>query len=362
MRALVLVEHYPDNNGDTNMMYVHVRNKYYVKNGYDVDVLCFSKKESYCYDNINVLCLSDFKTSSALQYDVLILHAANLRNHYRFLKKYGSLFKKKIFFYHGHEVLMINYTYSKPYSYMKKSLLRFVLQNIYDKYKLSVWRKYLSTHVDDTFLIFVSQWMKSQFLHWTKLNAADIDGRSAITYNCVGKTFEKETYNDKTDKEFDFVTIRGNLDNSKYSVDIVNRIAKNTPTGKFLLIGKGNIFNYIEKASNLTWINTTLNHTEITEYLNKARFALMPTRTDAQGVMMCEMAAFGIPVITSDIDVCHEVFGDFPNVFYINNGDENLCLNQYVKARTNCIKMEKYYEDNTVARELESFTHFLQQK
>ena len=41
--------------------------------------------------------------------------------------------------------------------------------------------------------------------------------------------------------------------------------------------------------------------------LNSAKCALMPTRTDAQGVMMCEMVAFGMPLITSDIPVCHEV-------------------------------------------------------
>ena len=45
----------------------------------------------------------------------------------------------------------------------------------------------------------------------------------------------------------------------------------------------------------------------------------MHTRTDAQGVMMCEMATFGMPLITSDISVCHEVFDGFNGVGFISN-------------------------------------------
>ena len=47
----------------------------------------------------------------------------------------------------------------------------------------------------------------------------------------------------------------------------------------------------------------------------------MPTRTDAQGLMMCEMAAFGIPLITSNIPVCHvpAILKYTRNVYYIGN-------------------------------------------
>ena len=43
----------------------------------------------------------------------------------------------------------------------------------------------------------------------------------------------------------------------------------------------------------------------------------MPTRADAQGVMACEMATFGIPLITSNIDVCKEVFKELPLEFSV---------------------------------------------
>lgn len=81
-------------------MYVHTRNVYYANHGIDVTVLNFSAVESYEYENIRVITLADYESSSE-QYDILVAHAPNLRNHYRFLK--------------------ITDTYSRPYPYVKKS-------------------------------------------------------------------------------------------------------------------------------------------------------------------------------------------------------------------------------------------------
>ena len=58
----------------------------------------------------------------------------------------------------------------------------------------------------------------------------------------------------------------------------------------------------------------------------------MPTRTDAQGLMMCEMASIGIPLITSDIPVCHESLGNFNNVAMINNENYNLNLEEILNS------------------------------
>ena len=122
------------------------------------------------------------------------------------------------------------------------------------------------------------------------------------------------------------------------------------------MIGKGKFFEHYTKADNLTWINTTLNHDDIIRTLQTARCALMPTRTDAQGLMMCEMASIGMPVITSDIPVCHEVFDDFENVALIPNDDLTVDLNGICKRLEEKLpykKNEKYYNKNTSAKEIE---------
>ena len=111
-----------------------------------------------------------------------------------------------------------------------------------------------------------------------------------------------------------------------------------------------------EKAPNIYLLSKSCNHQEIIEYLNKSKCALMPTRTDAQGVMACEIATFGIPIITSSIPVCNEVFESFENVGYIDNDDvDNVNLNKIYKnllKTTSNIKNEKYFLDKNCIDEV----------
>ena len=218
--------------------------------------------------------------------------------------------------------------------------------------KLQVWKNFLPKIREKSYFIFVSQWMYDQFLMNTGIDESMLENRSSIIYNSVGEIFSANAWDETSPKAFDFITIRSDLDNSKYAVDIVNRLAFNTPDMKFLLIGRGEYFQWNAKAPNLEWLDAVLTHREIIEYLNRARFALMPTRTDAQGLMMCEMAAYGMPVITSDIPVCHEVFSDFPNVNYIDNDDIRLSLERYRHIPARFIKDTRYFLENTCSQEL----------
>lgn len=349
MKILVLTEDYPNNDGGVTLMYVHTRNVYYKEHGIEVYNLSFSAKESYIYDGIKVLSLEDY-AKGAKKYDLLIIHAANIRHHYKFLKKYGNRFKKFVFFYHGHEVLKIHSVYSKPYPYVQNNKLKVFFQNIYDDYKLSVWRRYLPKVVSKSWFVFVSNWMLQEFEKWTRISRKELENHFSITYNCVGKEFEFEKYDASFPKKYDFVTIRGNLDGSKYSIDLVNKMAKATPKGRFLVVGKGEFFKHYEKAPNIEWWDKTLSHQEIIQALNDSRYALMPTRTDAQGLMMCEMAAFGIPVITSDIPVCHEVFDGFDNVWFVSNSRIQ-SLNNILALENKCKKDNRYFCDVTVNKE-----------
>lgn len=352
MKILVLTEDYPDNEGGIALMYIHTRNKYYSENGISVKVLNFRTKAGYIYDGIEVISQEEYKKDFE-DYDLLVLHAANIKHHFVFLNKYGKNFKRFLFFYHGHEVLRINKVYSTPYNYVRRSKIKILFQDAYDTFKLKVWKTYLPRIADKSQFVFVSKWMYNEFLKWTKIPAHILEGKFFITYNCVGRKFECEKYCELREKEYDFVTIRGQLDGSKYAVDIINRLAFNSPDCKFLLVGKGHFFEFNEKAPNLEWREQTMSHDEIVDLLQRARFALMPTRTDAQGLMMCEMAAFGIPVITSDILVCHEVFDGFKNVYFIDNDNKELSLSEFKERESKCYKDVRYYMRNTVNKELQ---------
>lgn len=354
IRVLVAATAYPDLTGSLKCMYIHTRDIYYKSQEIDVTVLNFSASESYVIDGIPVICLNFYETYDG-QYDVLICHAANLRNHYKFLKKYESRFRKIIFFFHGHEVLHINKVYPKPYRYMKESLIKRVGRDVYDGFKLIVWRKYFQKILNKSYFVFVSKWMMEEFLSSVGLTLEMIKNRYSITYNCIGNEFESNKYDYDSEKSYDFITVRGNLDGSKYCVDLVNELAKSNPGMKFLLVGKGEFFNHYEKAINLDWINETMNHDKIIDSLQKTRCALMPTRADAQGVMACEMASIGMPLITSDLPICHEIFDSFENVSYIRNEDMSTDLGQILgrlESGMPYCRSTRYYMEHTGAREV----------
>src|SRR5699024_6437614 len=93
---------------------------------------------------------------------------------------------------------------------------------------------------------------------------------------------------------------------------------------------------------------------------NQSRCALIPTRVDAQGVMACEMATFGIPVITSDIDVSTEVFDSFSNVGFISNEEKNDHFDSLFQDLIKDLpyeKNEKYFSRNTILKEVQLFNN-----
>ena len=354
IKALVLVTDYPGANRKEAHRFVHVRNLFYQENNVDVTVLNFAADADYVYEGIHVITLKEYEAQSTA-YDILIVHQANIRQHYRFLRRYGDRFPHFILFFHGHEVLRFSKTYPKPYNYVSSSIIKALLRDAYDLFKLSVWHRYIPQIIEKSMLVFVSQWMLDEFLKATGLKLEDLKGHYEITYNCVGKPFEDNSYDIHAHKQYDFVTIRSNLDGSKYCVDIVNELAKNNQEAKFLVVGKGHFFEHYQKAPNLHWENRTLNHQEILEVLDNARCALMPTRTDAQGLMMCEMATYGIPLITSDLPVCQEALGSFQNVRMINNAAINtrlLPICEEIESLQPYPKNRVYFNDSTSAHEV----------
>lgn len=98
--------------------------------------------------------------------------------------------------------------------------------------------------------------------------------------------------------------------------------------------------------------------------MEKAKCALMLTRTDAQGVMACEIASTGMPLITSDIPVCHEVFEGFDNVGFLKNDLYNENLDIIFHKLTDNVpykKNKKYFNSYTSAQEIEIFRELIKE-
>ncbi|WP_200862518.1 glycosyltransferase [Photorhabdus temperata] len=159
--------------------------------------------------------------------------------------------------------------------------------------------------------------MKEHSLSCLNIN---IEKNTHIINNSSNIIFFEKSFDEKLYKKGDFITIRP-LDDSKYSVDLVVALAKNNPNYTFTIYGKGSFFKYNKKPENVIHIETFIHQKDIPDILNQYKVAVMPTRLDAQGVMMCEMATYGMPIITSDLPICKEMLSDFNSCLFIKNTD-----------------------------------------
>ena len=352
-KILVVVADYPNiSTGGKSLEFVHTRNKQYLKNNFEVTVLNFSCSEGYFIDGIKVMSLRDYYADNT-SYDKLVLHAPNVRNHYRFLIKNIDKFPQVVIFFHGHEILKVNQIYPKLYKYvpLKAKLMR-IVQNFYDPIKISIWRNYLPKIAHKTALVFVSRHLHMLYMQFVGASGYEVGRNMFVINNGIGELFEKNKYIVHGEKrEYDFITIRSRLDGSECCIDLVANLAIANPKFKFLVIGKGQYFSHYNIPDNLTYIPKNLSHGDLRPYIDKSSCALMPTRHDTQGVMSCELASYGIPLITSDIPVCREIFTGFSNVFFIDNTVIDL-TELYKKAiKTAGQYSDKYYYKNTIFKE-----------
>ncbi|WP_180057319.1 glycosyltransferase [Acinetobacter sp. YH12090] len=313
MKILVLAQDYPSVDHPYAMAYVHSRNIEYLKSGHDVKVINFNAKNQYTFEKVDIYPFSYELLNSA---DVILSHAPNIRNHFKVLKKIKN--KKICFFFHGHEVLHKYRDYPPAYPWKKESYAKKLVLHLYDILKIKLVGHYMQKLAlkNNVSSIFVSSWMKEQFIKNVKLDP-EILGKTAIISNACNSIFFKSQYNfDQKNKLADYITIRP-LDDSKYAIDLVLNFAKNNPDKYFHIYGKGNYFNFNEKPKNVEVFKQFIQQKDIPELLNKYKFAIMPTRYDAQGVMVCEMATYGIPLITTDFSVCLEMLSSFSNVYFL---------------------------------------------
>lgn len=350
MKLLVLVQNYPSNENPYAMSYVHSRNLIYVEKRYNVDVLNFSTNEYYNYEGINVFPEENINFEN---YDLIISHALNLKNHYRVLRKLHS--KKIVFVFHGHEVLKGHLDYPKTYSWVKQNFIKSQIQNCYQIFKLKILTSWLTGNFSKNNklgMIFVSDWMKEKFVKNMGFYPENFS-KTAIIPNAVNSIFVSQSYNPKSGTLLaDCVTIRP-FDDSKYALDLVIDIAKANPKKTFHIYGKGDYFTYNECPENVKVFNRFILQKDIAELLNNYGCAVMPTRFDSQGVMMCEMATFGIPLITTNFSVCLEMLDNFDNVTFFSL--ENFAQNIDQINEGSIVNKTKFNSYNLIEKELRFF-------
>ncbi len=364
MKLLVLSQDYPDESDSQKFGYVHSRNKYYIAAGLNVLVLAFNAQKEYIFETVTVTNADSFKRKFDINlFDAIISHAPNWRNHLRFLYTHEKT-KRIFFFIHGHEALKRSDYYPLPYPKFRSKFffLKRGIVNLYDNLKLIALKNYFTKRLlsQQVKLIFVSEWMKNEFLRNINIWSELIENNSVIIYNCAAKELLDFKYNCSSMEKIKIITIR-QFDNPKYAVDLVLKAANDNPQFEFHLFGYGKFFEDVIVPINLKIFNKFFDHQSMPDLLNQYTAAFMPTRLDSQGVMMCEMASYGIPLITSDLPICHEMLKGFSNVFFISNNSEKIPLEDFINSINLNSKnnKDKFSFENTVLSEIKYFNRIL---
>lgn len=312
-KVLVLVEAYPNYDDPYPMAYVHSRNIEYIKMGFEVTVLSFSARSSYDYEGIAVI-----ERSSPMEldrYGAIIAHAPNIRNHYRFFRQHPEIAERLVLFFHGHECLFINKHYPWPYWWRWREIVRrLFVSPIYDHLKTILLGRFMREARIRA--VYVSEWMRTEAIRAMSLGELEC-ARSIVVPNAINRAFMDRSY---IPEQFiaDFITIRP-FDSPKYGLDLVVALAENNPEREFHVYGKGRYFKRNKPPANLKVFDQFIGQEKMPALLDKYRCAIMPTRLDAQGVMMCEMASYGMPIIVSDLSICREMLGEYSNVIFVPN-------------------------------------------
>lgn len=351
MKLLILTQDYPTQSGHLAMMFVHTRSLYYKKYGTTVNVVSFSCSNAYCLDGINVYPPADLKKLLFQEYDAVISHAPNLRNHLRVIFANFNKWRKIFFIFHGHEVLMKSNYYPQESNPTRK-----FIGDTYDYFKCRLWHSLIKKYGGSKFhLIFVSKYLRDLSLLNLGLKKSEISNFSTVIHNPVSHEILKSTYKLKKKDCCDFITIRP-LNQPVYALDLLIKIAASNPGYNFHIYGKGILPPHLKLPKNVSVFHKYFAHRELPALFDRYRAGMMLSRHDTQGVMACDMAAYGLPLIVSNIPACKEMFKGLPSVALVDNGNPKVDLTKILQKiklpRTNPLK-RTLHPDNTALKELE---------
>jgi glycosyltransferase involved in cell wall biosynthesis len=353
MRLVVFVQDYPSDERPSTSAFVHSRNLWYKQQGIDVSVASFSCVEPYEFEGLPVAPASrPFPDKAGL----LVSHAPNVRNHVRVLQRCRLPI---VFFFHGFEVLRTRRYYPEPFFFQRtwRDPLRRAATDAYDVTKLLVLGRFLARkRTQGCSFVFVSEWMRDQFVLNVPDGEAIIADRAHVIPNAVHESFVGARYDPPVDPDADFVTFRPSVDPPKYAIDAVVDLARTNAAFTFDIYGRGELLRRLSVPQNVRHFDISVPQSELASRANRYRCALIPSRLDAQGVTACEMATLGIPTIVSDLSVARDVLGGFANVAFLGEGESRLAdLAARLWSQPVPAQRTDFLPSTTCAKEVEVF-------
>lgn len=370
--VLLITPGYPSLENKYNTAFVHTRVQAYKRSNFDLDVVVINSLPEttiYEFEDQKVFKGDYFKLREILQkkkYKKILVHFFD--DNYANVFDTIDLSNTQLFFYlHGADVLYKDYP--KYASHYFESEI-----DISDKQKIFKLRDYYFKKYNkypNVTWMFVSEFVKNRAeeLLNIKFNNFEI-----IPCYINSSLFKYEKKNPELRKKI-FILRRFTNDKC-YALDIDIRVILELSTRPFFndlefdIYGEGEMFDIltapVQNYPNVHLHKKFLSHEDIKNVHTTHGIGLFASRFDTQGVSLCEAAASGCAIVTSNIPVIStyiaphlgvtcdvENFKEYANVIEKMYYEENYF--EHVAETQSQSVLEKFNYDNTIKKELNIF-------
>jgi glycosyltransferase involved in cell wall biosynthesis len=337
MRILIITPAYSEKGKDA-YTFVHARAKIYQKFGNKVEVFVPSKNIcAYNFEGIDVYRGVDETYMSILKEfdpDVVAIHSPSYTMSKKPLKMLDETCKQAsiVMWIHGVEALINAF-----HHYIPPWKIRQKLKNIIHDSAIKI-RILRSLIPKANAVVYVSKWMQTTaeryllFRHPSSFIIPNPIDTALFTYK-------------KKDKQIRNKGISVRSLDWKYGIDVAIKAYSNFRETDLTILGKGPLKKYMHNLakkcySNVSFLSTSVEHQKMPELYAKYGYFVAPSRTEAQGVAMCEAMACGLPVVATNV-------GGIPE--FVKNGANGILVpKENPKALQNAVKQllidEKLYD------------------
>ena len=361
----ILTSRYPNGSDLYAHAFVQTRAKLFARKGLAVKVFVPSAVKSTDFDaGVTVVRAPVNQIIQELDvHEPVYLHLLNLQfiGPVRTLPLYKFIFKNcsnLTIYFHGSEVQSYS-PYLFDFTWSLREIAKLLYKNIM---YMPVMRWIFKARKKNIKAIAPSNWMWNEAAENLNL---EIEPRNIIP-NSIERQFFDKFYENCERSDTDIIMVRP-LTSRKYAVDIGLLIFSKLPEDyKLTIYGKGKLKSELTRlavtlkvADRVTFIDNFIEPNVMPQIFSKFRFALMPSRMDAQGVTMCQMAASGCFVITTDSTAIPEFITPEYGICLTDRDLENfdVVLNRIISGASSSLRSKSRLlamcsEHETISKEL----------
>jgi len=350
----MIARFYPDVKNISAYRFVHVRTKNYIKAGNKVRVFVPSKGFSsmYNYEHVNVLRAPlnyIVNVTNNFDPDVIAVHGPNGR----WFTHLSKLRSPMVLWIHGAEALQTAFhNYFCPFR-LGDNIIR-VLRFSCDPIKRISLRRLIQ---QSTAVVYVSNWMKKTAERYTLVKHP----LSFIIPNPVDVDLFKPVRKNEISRINKGISVRALM--WKCGLDIAIQAYSKMKEAHLTILGRGPLEEYFRKLTNVCKSNVTLmtkeiEHEKMPTLYNQFGYFIAPSRTEAQGVAMCEAMACGLPIISTRTGGIPEFVVDGFNGLLVEP-ENPLKLRKAIKTLISNHELYKHLSKNAVRSVKNNLSHLL---